>query len=104
MGRPREGLPWPLAHVRGGKLQCKKIDAILCLQVPANIKELCSFLGMATHCHDMWPHCAHVLALLTALIESKDFHWGPEQQHAFSEMKALMVTDVPLARIMIKAN
>ena len=41
----------------------------------------------------MWPHCAHVLAPLTALIKSKDFCWGSEQQHAFSEMKVLMATD-----------
>ena len=78
------------------KLLCKKIDTILCIQVPANIKELRSFLGMVTYCYDVRPRHAHVLAPFTALIKSKDFRWAPEQQCAFSEMKAFMASDALL--------
>ena len=80
----------------GVRLWHKKIDVVFCIEAPANIKELCSFLGKASHCCDMWSCHAQVLAPLTALVESKDFHQGPEQQHAFSEMKVLVATDALL--------
>jgi transposase InsO family protein len=75
----------------------KKIDAILRMQAPTNIKELRSFLGMVTYYRDMWPRRSHVLAPLTALIKTKDFRWGPDQQKAFQEMRALLAGDAILA-------
>ena len=45
----------------------------------------------------MWPRRSHVLAPLTSLIKSKVFVWGPEQQKAFQEMRALMASDAILA-------
>ena len=44
----------------------KKIVAILHVEPPTNIKELHSFLGMVTHCRDMWPHHSYILAPLTS--------------------------------------
>ena len=75
----------------------KKIDAILRMQPPTNIKELRSFLGMVTYYRDMWPRRSHVLAPLTSLLQKKTFHWGPDQDRAFQEMRALMSTDAMLA-------
>lgn len=82
---------------QGVKPWRKKIDAILRMQPPTNVKELRSFLGMVTYYRDMWPRRSHVLAPLTALIKTKQFVWGPEQHRAFNEMRALLTTDVMLA-------
>ena len=77
----------------GVKPCCKKIDAILRMEPPTNVKELCSFLGMVMHYRDMWPCRSQFLAPLKFLFKVKDFHWGSEQQKAFSEIKALMASD-----------
>ena len=75
----------------------KKIDAILRMRPPTNVKELRSFLGMVTYYRDMWPRRSHVLAPLTALIKTKQFAWGPDQQAAFQEMRSLLAADAMLA-------
>ncbi len=43
----------------------KKVDAILNMDAPSNLKHLRGFIGMVNYHRDMWPHRAHTLAPLT---------------------------------------
>ncbi len=74
----------------------KKIDYILKMQKPKNVKELRSFLGLVNFYRDMWPRRSHVLAPLTALTGKSTFEWNEACDKAFEEMKALAVMDTLL--------
>ena len=54
---------------RGGiKPQPKKVQAILALNPPNNVKELRHILGMVQYYRDMWARCSKMLAPLTDLV------------------------------------
>jgi hypothetical protein len=54
---------------RGGiKPQQKKVQAILTLNQPNNVKELRRFLGMVQYYRDMWQRRSEMLAPLTDLV------------------------------------
>ena len=77
----------------------KKINAILALQPPTNLKQLRSFLGMVTYYRDMWPRRSHILAPLTDLLSKKHrkFVWDDACTAAFKRMRALVASDAILA-------
>ena len=71
------------------------------MEAPKDLKQLRSFLGMVTCYRDMWPARSRVLTPLTNLLgnngKCNKFEWGPEQDKAFKEMKALIAKDTSLA-------
>ncbi len=74
----------------------KKIEAVLQLDTPKTVSDLCSFIGAVNFHRDMWPHCAHFLAPLASLTGKSTLEWTPEHQKAFKRMKAIIATDAVL--------
>jgi hypothetical protein len=52
----------------GVKPQPKKVQAILALNLPNNVKELRHFLGMVQYYRDMWAKLSEMLAPLCDLV------------------------------------
>lgn len=77
----------------GVKPQRNKIEAVIRMQSPSNIKQLRSFIGAVNFYKSMFPRRTHVLHPLTALTGAKTFHWGAEQEAAFRQMKAIIAQD-----------
>ena len=86
---------WMTPH--GIKPWQKKVDAILKMRKPTNLKELRSFIGMVNYYRDMWPKRAETLAPLTALTGKKKLEWNPMCDIAFEQMKAMVAQDALLA-------
>jgi len=62
----------------------KKIDAILKMQAPTNLKELHSFIGAITFHRDMLPRRSHIMAPLTEITGSQ-FVWNEEHQKGLTK-------------------
>ena len=80
----------------GLKPWSKKIQAMIALEAPKNIKQVWSFIGAVTYYCDMWPHRLHTLAPLTNLTGKGPFIWTTTHQKAFDDMEKLMTEDVLL--------
>ena len=80
----------------GLKPWSKKINTIIAMQAPTNIKQVCSFIGAVTYYCDMWPRRSQILAPLTNLTGKGTFYWSDIHQQSFDAMKALIVEDVLL--------
>jgi hypothetical protein len=71
----------------GQKPWKKKIDAVLQMQPPSNLKQLHGFVGMVNYYSDMWPHRSHILTPITAKtsaptkgVKAPPFQWTPGMQ------------------------
>ncbi len=95
----------------GIKPQPNKVQAILALNPPNNVKELRRFLGMVQYYRDMWQKRSEMLAPLTDLVgecgeikttkknktKKKPWQWESIHQQAFDNVKATIAKDVVLA-------
>jgi hypothetical protein len=79
----------------------KKVEAILKINTPFNLKQLRVFIGMVNYYFDMWPHRAHILAPLMEKTgtpkkgtKQPKFVWTEAMQAASKQMKAMMAADV----------
>ena len=55
----------------------KKIQGMLSMQRPKNVKQLRSFVGAVNYYHDLYPRRAHVMHPLTSLAGKSLFEWTP---------------------------
>jgi hypothetical protein len=101
LGLTREGI----------KPQPKKVQAILALNLPNNIKELRHFLGMVQYYRDMWARRSEMLAPLTDLVgecgitkttklnktKKEPWQWDSIHQQVFDNVKAAIAKETVLA-------
>ncbi len=97
---------------RGGiEPQPKKVQAILALNPPSNVKELRHFLGMVQYYCDMWAKRSEMLAPLSDLVgecgetkttrknkvKKKPWHWDSIHKIAYDNVKTTIAKEVVLA-------
>jgi hypothetical protein len=95
----------------GIKPQSNKVQAILAIQPPTNVKELRHFLGMMQYYRDLWARRRKMLAPLTSLVgefgqtkvtrakgtKKAPWHGDEVHQRAFNHVKAMIAREVVLA-------
>jgi hypothetical protein len=95
----------------GIKPQSNKMQAILTIQPPTNVKELRHFLGMVQYYHDHWASRRKMLTPLTSLVgecgqtkvtrakgtKKVPWHCNEVHQRAFDQLKATIARQVVLA-------
>jgi hypothetical protein len=95
----------------GIKPQSNKVQTMLAIQLPTNVKELRHFLGMVQYYHDLWAIQSKMLAPLTSLVgecgqtkvtrakgnKKMPWHWDEVHQRAFDHVKATIAREVVLA-------
>ncbi len=95
----------------GIKPQQKKVQAIVAISPPTNVKDLCKFLGIVQYCRDLWAKRSKVLAPLRSLVgecchtkvtkanktKKRSWYWDTVHQKAFDDVKTAIAKDVVLA-------
>jgi len=95
----------------GIKPQPKKVQVILALNPPHNVKELWHFLGMVQYYRGMWAKHSEMLAPLSGIVgecretktttkskvKKKPLHWDSIHQITFDNVKSTIAKDVVLA-------
>ena len=95
----------------GIKPQTKKIEAILAIARPKNVRTLRGFLGMVQYYRDIWEKRSEMLAPLTDLVaecglsktekaakkKKRGWYWTDVHERAFQRVKETIARDVMLA-------
>jgi hypothetical protein len=82
----------------GVKPQTKKVQAVLSLAPPVNVKQVRSFIGMINYYKDHIPRRSQLLTPLTALTKKgARFKWNADCQTNFDTLKRLLARRVSLA-------
>jgi hypothetical protein len=95
----------------GIKPQSNKVQAILAIQPPKNVRELRHFLGILQYYRDLWARRSKMLAPLTSLVgecgqtkvsrakrtKKAPWHWDEVHQRAFNHVKATIARELVLA-------
>ena len=75
-----------------------KVNAIISMQRPKNVKELRSFLGMVNHLSKFQSHLANETKPLRDLLcKENQWFWGPKQDKSFLNVKHSLVSTPILA-------
>ena len=90
-------LGWTIDR-QGLSVDKKRCEVINRIKTPTTIKQLRSFLGCVIYWKKRLPKLPTIAAPLYELLRKDvQFHWGPEQQHAFQKIKDMMMSDLVLA-------
>ena len=75
----------------------KKVEAIVNMIPPKNIKQVCEFLGLVNYYRDIWARRSHLLQPLTARTSTKlDFKWTDVEQKVLDEIKKIVARNTLL--------
>jgi hypothetical protein len=75
----------------------KKVQAILQIAPPTNIKQVQSFVGILNHYKSMILHRSHLLTPIIELTKNNvKFHWTPTCQQSFEKVKQLLAKCISL--------
>ena len=76
----------------------EKVDTIMSLQPPTNVKELRSFLGMITYCSRFMPSFASITDPLRKLLKKDHkWEWSNIHQETFLRLKELLISSQTLS-------
>ena len=77
---------------QGVSLDPKKVEAVKAWKVPTNLKELRSFLGMASYLRRSIEGFARKAAPMTDLLKKGTFEWNPIAQESFERVKSALIS------------
>jgi hypothetical protein len=87
---------WLIISMEGIKIDQENIRAMQDWEPPSNLKDICTFLGLANFYHCFICNYSHIVQLLTFLTcKGVPFAWSMEQQIAFDILKATF-TSAPI--------